>query len=1008
MSSLSVLRLVRREDFDTRLALHYLYLHHDNLGIQYHICEAMKSFPSAEIEFLLPQLIHLLISRSTDSAALEDFIMFQCEKADHFAILTLWQIRSYASDFVGSINNPAVKTLRRLYQKVKGILFDLPNEESAKSLTDYGRLSPLVVGIGTILGAVGLPAVAQSTQPMVMSQGRRAVPLDAVKRVEPTAVATSNSVEGTSGSTEASTEPVRPAHVQQDSGLDGATDLPRLTPNDAATSMDIARRQLHQQEMRNSRMAPSFEDLSHGRAFAKSPSSSKLLPPPSDEPSSPFLHVAPDSAQSELPATQSHRTQYFERELEFITHLSLISDRLRTVPKPSRQRTLIAELEVLNHNLPAAVCIPMWCEGGTDGQKHHLVVRVPPSDAVILNSADRVPYLVMLELVEGDIENFERQFSEGDETEGSDEDDEEDVDADEASANTAADSPLGDEERAESGTPPTYKAALDESMTTADEQHFQRVMIRRNGAKHSSEPRKSQELKLASLSPAVAAQVTNATAAVEEFTEKMRTAAIMLAQLYQQQQRELMIASSGAAGNASGPASPSLAPGPRTSSTTSASSAPNSPSAIRKMQQKINASFDVIRNKLVQEMAVLESKRMKALEQQRAVLKEAGIDELPQTQELSSDADERQPEGSELLKDERDKDDPSAAVFKELWDDKCARIQRASPYGHHPSWKLISVIVKSGSDLRQEVLALQVIKEMQRIWKDENVPVWVSSYRILVTSDQGGLVETVQNTISLHSIKKEGYRRKLNQQGVAYTLYDHFIRQYGHPGSDRFKQAQDAFMRSLAGYSIVCYLLQVKDRHNGNILIDHEGHQVHIDFGFMLSNSPGSMGFELAPFKLPQEFIDILGGTNSEKFKEYRNLCKSAFLAVRRRWDVIVGLVEVMEKDSTFPCFTGASTKPSTVYVPPSANSLFGFLGSNASMPDSAESPSSPSVPPVGSTTLGSNSSLPVSLRLRERFGLSLPEKQIRDLVDRLVDSSVNSMFTRLYDAFQWYSNGIL
>ena len=32
----------------------------------------------------------------------------------------------------------------------------------------------------------------------------------------------------------------------------------------------------------------------------------------------------------------------------------------------------------------------------------------------------------------------------------------------------------------------------------------------------------------------------------------------------------------------------------------------------------------------------------------------------------------------------------------------------------------------------------------------------------------------------------------------------------------------------MAGYSVVCYILQVKDRHNGNIMIDGEGHIVHV------------------------------------------------------------------------------------------------------------------------------------------------------------------------------------
>lgn len=50
---------------------------------------------------------------------------------------------------------------------------------------------------------------------------------------------------------------------------------------------------------------------------------------------------------------------------------------------------------------------------------------------------------------------------------------------------------------------------------------------------------------------------------------------------------------------------------------------------------------------------------------------------------------------------------------------------------------------------------------------------------------------------------------------------------------------------------------QVKDRHNGNLLLDEEGHIIHIDFGFMLSNSPGGVNFESAPFKLTRELLEV-------------------------------------------------------------------------------------------------------------------------------------------------------
>lgn len=46
----------------------------------------------------------------------------------------------------------------------------------------------------------------------------------------------------------------------------------------------------------------------------------------------------------------------------------------------------------------------------------------------------------------------------------------------------------------------------------------------------------------------------------------------------------------------------------------------------------------------------------------------------------------------------------------------------------------------------------------------------------------------------------------------------------------------------------------------GNILIDYKGRIIHIDFGFILSISPGGINFENAPFKftLVHEIIIIL------------------------------------------------------------------------------------------------------------------------------------------------------
>ena len=67
--------------------------------------------------------------------------------------------------------------------------------------------------------------------------------------------------------------------------------------------------------------------------------------------------------------------------------------------------------------------------------------------------------------------------------------------------------------------------------------------------------------------------------------------------------------------------------------------------------------------------------------------------------------------------------------------------------------------------------------------------------------------------------------------------------------------AQRNFAGSLAAYSLVCYLVNIKDRHNGNIMIDTERRITHIYYCF----SPGGLNFEKAPFKFTKEYSEILG-----------------------------------------------------------------------------------------------------------------------------------------------------
>ena len=228
-----------------------------------------------------------------------------------------------------------------------------------------------------------------------------------------------------------------------------------------------------------------------------------------------------------------------------------------------------------------------------------------------------------------------------------------------------------------------------------------------------------------------------------------------------------------------------------------------------------------------------------------------------------------------------DRDDPSAAVFGEAWETKKERIRKSSPYGWMKNWDLVSVIVKTGADLRQEAFACQLIRVCHKIWVDAGIPVWVKLMRILVTGESSGLIETIANGVSLHSIKRSltlaSIEGGTNPRRRLASLKDHFVKVFGVPEGEAYKMGVDAFKRSLAAYSMISYVLQLKDRHNGNVLIDNEGHIIHIDFGFMLSNSPGGVGVEAAPFKLTYEYVEVLGGVGSEEFEDFKRLCKRAF-----------------------------------------------------------------------------------------------------------------------------------
>lgn len=105
----------------------------------------------------------------------------------------------------------------------------------------------------------------------------------------------------------------------------------------------------------------------------------------------------------------------------------------------------------------------------------------------------------------------------------------------------------------------------------------------------------------------------------------------------------------------------------------------------------------------------------------------------------------------------------------------------------------------------------------------ENLDIRLIPYEVLPLGKDSGIIEFLKDAITIDSLRKrEGSLTFIKQDPIKVKN----------------------FMKTLVGYSLITYLLQVKDRHNGNIMIRKDGSIIHIDYGFFLSNAPGK-GVEL-------------------------------------------------------------------------------------------------------------------------------------------------------------------
>jgi len=108
-----------------------------------------------------------------------------------------------------------------------------------------------------------------------------------------------------------------------------------------------------------------------------------------------------DADFNDIYVSKKDRAEYFDQIQKFMDEQGNIAERLKKAPIPQRQKKLEEEMLRLNDtmirgNTDLSLYIPIW----PANRPHFCIVRIPPDECRVLNSRERVPYLMVMEVLE--------------------------------------------------------------------------------------------------------------------------------------------------------------------------------------------------------------------------------------------------------------------------------------------------------------------------------------------------------------------------------------------------------------------------------------------------------------------------------------------------------------------------------------------------------------------------------------------------------------------------------
>jgi serine-protein kinase ATM len=242
------------------------------------------------------------------------------------------------------------------------------------------------------------------------------------------------------------------------------------------------------------------------------------------------------------------------------------------------------------------------------------------------------------------------------------------------------------------------------------------------------------------------------------------------------------------------------------------------------------------------------------------------------------------------------------------------------------------MLMKGGNDdLRQDSIMEQVFEQVSNLLGEHPATrkrkVGIRTYRVVPLLSNAGIIEFVQNTMSLQDYLFPGHKRyfpndysssrcrnfidnvrdkspkeRVDAYRMAIQKFHPVMRFFfmeNFPDPDDWFYKRLNYSRSMAATSMLGHVLGIGDRHTQNILLDTmSGEVVHIDLGIAFEQGRILPIPETVPFRLTRDMVDGMGISGLEGV--YRRCCNFTLEALRLEQESIMTILDVLRYDPLY------------------------------------------------------------------------------------------------------------